>query len=108
MHGVVRGRLLPATAAPSTGERVEILLSDNGTVVEQILSGSLVEPIDFRRDHVEWVVVLSGHAVLEVSGERIELADGDWVVIPSGAAHRVVSTRAGTRWLAVHLRSGDV
>jgi cupin 2 domain-containing protein len=49
------------------------------------------------------VVVLDGAAVLEVDGQRLELGPGDWVFLPAGVAHSVVSTDAGTRWLAVHL-----
>ena len=101
--GVARGRLLPNTAAPREGERVEVLFAAAGSVVEHILSGSLARPLDFRQDHPEWVVVLAGGAVVDIAGERVELSAGDWIVIPTDTAHRVVSTDVGTEWLAVHL-----
>lgn len=71
-------------------------------VVEQILSG-VVEPVDYVQDQDEWVVVLDGAAVLEVDGEHCDLARGDWMLLPAGTPHRLVSTRPGTNWLAVHL-----
>ncbi len=100
---VIRGRLLPPAAAPPEGERVDVLLSAGGTVIEHILSGSLRRPVEFRQDHVEWVVVLAGGAQLEVAGETVDLSAGEWIVIPTETPHRVMSTQAGTEWLAVHL-----
>ena len=43
--------------------------------------------------------------MLEVGGERLDLAPGDWLFLPSGVPHSVVRTESGTSWLAVHLRS---
>ena len=52
-----------------------------GVAVEQILSGTLGSPQDYDQAHDEWVVVLEGGAVLEVEGERLDLAAGDWVLL---------------------------
>ena len=71
--------------------------------MEQILSGELEEPPDYRQDQDEWVVVLSGSATLDVDGERLELGAGDWVLLPAGTPHRLARTERGTTWLAVHL-----
>jgi cupin 2 domain-containing protein len=49
------------------------------------------------------VVVLEGAAVVEVDGERLDLAPGDWVLLPAGVPHSVVRTEIGTNWLAVHV-----
>jgi cupin 2 domain-containing protein len=106
MTTVRRGRLFDESSAPPVGEHVEELVSCDGVVVEQILSGSLPAPADFRQDHDEWVVVLAGRAVLEMQGERIELRHGDWVFIPTGTLHRVEWTEPGTNWLAVHMSRG--
>lgn len=99
---VVRGRLREASAAPSRGEHADEIVSVRNLVVEQILSGE-VEPVDYIQDQDEWVVVLDGAAVLEVDGEQHDLARGDWMLLPAGTPHRLVSTRPGTNWLAVHL-----
>lgn len=72
-------------------------------IFEQILSGADVEPEDYLQDQDEWVVVLAGRAVMDVGGNRVELATGDWVLLPAGVPHRLVEVDAGTNWLAVHV-----
>jgi mannose-6-phosphate isomerase-like protein (cupin superfamily) len=74
---VRRGRLREPSAAPPTGERVEPLVQVRNMAVEQILSGRLEEPVDYRQEQDEWVAVLAGSAVLVVDGERLELHPGD-------------------------------
>ena len=72
-------------------------------VVEQILSGPDVAPEDYLQEQDEWIALLTGHAVLEVGEERVELEAGDWVLLPAGVRHRLVEVDAGSNWLAVHL-----
>jgi mannose-6-phosphate isomerase-like protein (cupin superfamily) len=100
---VLRGRLSFAADGPARGERATELARMGNVVVEQILSGQLDGPVDYRQDQDEWVVVLEGGAVLEVGGERLDLGPGDWVVLPAGVPHRLVETTPGTSWLAVHV-----
>ncbi len=50
----------------------------------------------------EWVLVVAGAATLEVSGEQLRLTAGDWVLLPAGTPHRVLTTEHGTHWIAVH------
>lgn len=100
---MIRGRLLDGSAAPSKGERAEDLLQLRNLSVRQIVSGVLDGPVDYCQDDDEWVVVLDGSAVLEIDGERVDLGSGDWVLLPAGTPHRLVSTEPGTNWLAVHL-----
>ena len=71
--------------------------------VEQILSGTLARPASFEQDHDEWVLVLEGSARLRVEETEIDLQAGEWVLLPSGCAHTVLETQAGTSWLALHL-----
>lgn len=101
-----RGSLRPATDAPETGERVEVLSAGSGWRVEQILSGTLPEPVDDLLDHEEWVVVLAGAAVVEIESTPVSMRTGDWIRIGPGVPHRVISTDPGTSWLAVHLPTG--
>ena len=70
-------------------------------VVEQILSGRLDGPVDYRQDTDEWVLVLEGAASLDVDGRRMQLQTGDWVLLPAGMPHRLVETEPGTSWLTV-------
>jgi hypothetical protein len=76
-----RGRLLQGSTAPESGEHVEQLVQVGEVVIEQILSGVLDESVDYDQDHDEWVVLLEGSAELEVSGERLVLEPGDWVLL---------------------------
>jgi uncharacterized cupin superfamily protein len=98
---VARGRLHRADAAPRTGERTHRLADMGPVVVDQILSGRLEGPVDYRQDTDEWVVVLDGWATLAVDGRQLHLGPGDWVLLPAGTAHRLVETQAGTSWLTV-------
>jgi cupin 2 domain-containing protein len=98
-----RGRLIPAAEAPGTGERVAELCRGPGWRVEQILSGRLEAPLTDRLDHDEVAVVLAGGASLEVDGNELELAAGDWVLLRAGQVHRLVSTEPATSWLTVHV-----
>jgi cupin 2 domain-containing protein len=97
------GRLADRSAAPERGERTDEVVRHRNLVVEQILSGTLDGPADYVQQQDEWVVVVAGAAVLEVGGERRELAARDWLFLPAGTPHRLVSTEPGTEWLAVHL-----
>ena len=101
---MLRGHLLDPSAAPAAGERVEELLRIGDLSVEQILSGRLEEPADYRQDEDEWVVVLAGSAALVVEGEQVAMGPGDWVLLEAGTPHRLERTEPGTSWLAVHLR----
>jgi cupin 2 domain-containing protein len=97
----VRGRLSPPDAAPRTGETSRRLADLDHAVVDQILSGRLDEPVDYRQDESEWVLLLHGEATLDVGEERLHLEAGDWVLLPARTPHRLVETRPGTSWLTV-------
>ncbi len=79
-----RGRLLPAADAPASGERSVEVARVGGAVVEEILGGQPVGPVDYAQGHDEWALVLEGSAVLEAMGGRLELSAGDWLLIPAG------------------------
>jgi cupin 2 domain-containing protein len=100
---LARGRLLAGAQAPPDGEATHLLAAVGGTRIEQILSGRLASPQEYVQDHDEWVVVLQGAAVLEVGDHRLDLQAGQWVLLPAGQWHRLVSTEPGTSWLAVHV-----
>jgi mannose-6-phosphate isomerase-like protein (cupin superfamily) len=98
---VMRGRLHSPDDAPARGEDTHRLSELGPVVVDQILSGRLDGPVDYRQDTDEWVVVLDGGATLDVEGERMHLTAGDWVLLPAHTPHRLVETEAGTSWLTV-------
>jgi cupin 2 domain-containing protein len=103
MTNVARGRLLGSTDAPTTGERFATVAAMGSTTVRQILSSDTPDATVYEQDHDEWVVVLTGSAVLEVEDRDHTLGAGDWILLPAGVPHRVVRTAAGTSWLAVHV-----
>jgi cupin 2 domain-containing protein len=99
----LRGQLREGETAPQSGEHVERLLELHGVVVEQILSGTLEAPVDYRQEHDEWVVLLAGRASLVVDGENVELNAGDWLFLPAQVEHTLVATAPGSSWLAIHV-----
>jgi cupin 2 domain-containing protein len=103
---IERGRLKEPGAAPASGESISVLASGPGWRIEQLLTGTLAAPIEDLLDHDEWVVVLSGGAVLDIDGDMVTMVTGDWVYLRAGVPHRVRSTEPPTSWLAVHV-GGD-
>jgi cupin 2 domain-containing protein len=103
---IERGRLKAPDAAPASGESISVLASGRGWRVEQLLTGSLSAPIEDLLDHDEWVVVLSGAAVLDIDGDVVTMGTGDWIYLRAGVPHRVRSTEPPTSWLAIHF-GGD-
>jgi cupin 2 domain-containing protein len=94
-------------------ELVEVLAEGQGHVriVRLVSQGhASADGFWYDQDEDEWVVLLSGRAVLSfedsVSGEvrAVALKPGDWLHIPPHARHRVESTDPdeATVWLAVH------
>ena len=104
MNGAPHGRLRSPTSAPALGEHSAEIGRIGGVVIEQILSGRLAAPKRYDQAHDEWVLVLSGRAVLEIGGDRLELTVGDWVQLPAHVPHQLLETRPGTSWLALHDR----
>lgn len=100
LTGPTAGRLDPTP--PDAGERFDRLISRPGMRIEHIVSSASPDPAPYRQVDDEWVLLLAGAAVLEVGGVDHVLGAGDWVWLPAGLPHRVVSAEAGTRWLAVH------
>jgi cupin 2 domain-containing protein len=100
---VRRGRLPADAPIPDGGERFDVLFAGGRVRIEHIVSSATPDLSPYDQADDEWVVVLAGSAVLEVAGETISLAEGEWVWLPAHLVHRVVSTEPGTRWLAVHV-----
>jgi cupin 2 domain-containing protein len=104
--GLLRGRLLGPSAAPDAGELVRRLVGVRNLVVEEIVGGRLEAAAEYEQEQDEWVALLAGRAVLEVGGEEIELAPGDWLFLPAGLRHVLREAEPGSQWLAVHLHPG--
>jgi cupin 2 domain-containing protein len=97
------------TGFVSAGASEEFLtmFHNNALKIERIVSRSHSSPAGFWYDQAEdeWVMVVRGSAALEFqSGEIVEMKEGDYLVIPRGARHRVARTSEETIWLAVHVK----
>lgn len=88
---------------PTVGERVDTLLSHRNLVIERIVSGADIQPVDYVQPQDEWVILLRGGADMDIAGEHARLVPGDPVFLPAGTPHRVERCEPGTLWLAVHL-----
>ncbi|MBX7081386.1 MAG: cupin domain-containing protein [Nannocystaceae bacterium] len=105
---MLRGNLYDDGEAPEIGES-HVTLWRRGVAagaqlrLEHIVSSAAPPVMTMDQDDDEWVALLVGTAVLEVAGERIELAPGDWLLLPARTPHRVIATTSGARWLAVHV-----
>ena len=91
-------------------ELLTTLAERPGGRIERIVSTGQASPPGFwyDQDWGEWVVLLSGAALLRFADEDEprHLGPGDWVDIPPHCRHRVEWTDPDqpTVWLAVHSR----
>lgn len=103
------GRLTEDIPPLLPAELVTELAIGGTTRVERIVSRGHASPPDFWycQDDDEFVLVVSGEAVLAVEGRPdVHLTAGDWVDLPRGLRHRVAWTPPDrdTIWLAVFRR----
>ena len=87
-------------------EELISVLAENGPVkIERIVSDGHASPEGFWYDQeqAEWVLIISGSAVLRFEDETIALSPGEHLLIPAHRRHRVESTSLTekTIWLAV-------
>src|SRR5438045_3677788 len=102
--------LLSDIPAHLTEELFATLLDHPSFRVERIVSYGHVSPPGFWYDQPEdeWVLVLSGAAMLRFDEEEpMELRRGSYVHIPAHRRHRVEWTTPGepTVWVAIHFGS---
>ena len=88
-------------------EELLTVLAENGLVkIERVVSDghASAEGVWYDQEQDEWVLLISGSAVLTVGDKRVELTVGDHLLIPAHQRHRVESTSQTekTIWLAVH------
>ena len=88
---------------PSSGERLDVLLSHKNLVIERIICSARMGPTQYMQPQDEWVLILRGEAELDVAGKAVGLKAGDHLFLPSGTAHTLKSASEGALWLAVHL-----
>ena len=89
-------------------ELCQTLLSKASIRIERIVSKGHSSAKDFWYDQAqdEWVLLLQGQARLNFfDGHAIDLATGDYLLIPAHCKHQVAWTEQSTEtvWLAIHI-----
>ena len=106
MSQSMKNLLLPA--ADTSEELFETLLQRQGIRVERIVSNGHATPEGewYDQSWDEWVLLLSGKALLQIEGESElkQLYPGDTFMLPAHCRHRVAATdqHEPTIWLALH------
>ena len=104
----MKNNLFEHIPAEMPEELFETLQESGGVKIERIVSRGHTTPKGewYDQSWDEWVVLLSGSAVLEFDGGRapVTLCAGDYILLPSGCKHRVARTEpdVDTIWLAIH------
>jgi cupin 2 domain-containing protein len=111
-HAIRSGNLFDPAAPTGPDEHIDALVEQGGVSIERIVSMGHASPPDFWYDspRAEWVVLLSGAAVLEFEGnpKLLTLKPGDHVLIEAHCRHRVAwtSDKEPSVWLAVYYPGG--
>lgn len=102
---MVKANLSDAIPDTLPEELVSVLVEGSDVRIERIVSDGHASPAGFwyDQDEDEWVLLLSGCAVLAFEDETVELQPGDCLLIPANRKHRVESTSqtGQTIWVAV-------
>ena len=92
---------------PNEGEEViEKLFSKDNITINRIVSNKVADGEWYDQDEDEWLVLVSGEALLvfEDEDEEIVLLKGDTFYIPRHTKHSVKKTSEDALWLTVHLK----
>ncbi len=88
---------------PEKDETFDTLLSHENIKISRIVSSDKIEGKEYCQVEDEWVIVLEGEATLVVNDKKRHLCKGDSLFIPAQTKHRILTTKSGTLWLAVHI-----
>lgn len=93
-------------------ELCQTLLKKPNLRIERIVSKGhcSAKGLWYDQSQDEWVIVLQGQARLKfIDGSCIELAVGDYLLIPANCKHQVEWTTPAieTVWLAIHIFTAD-
>ena len=84
-------------------ELIEQLAIAKNCKIERIISPKLSAPKEewYDQDKDEFVLVLKGSAELRFEKSLVRMKEGDYIIIPAHAKHRVEKTDKETIWLTV-------
>ena len=88
---------------PEEGEIFETLLKHKNIQIERIVSSDKIPDKVYEQKEDEWVILLKGNAQLDLAGKVVKMKEGDTLFIPAGQKHKVLKTKSGTVWLAIHI-----
>ena len=88
---------------PDRDESFDTLLEHKNIKVVRIVSSDNIDDKEYCQVEDEWVVILEGSATIEMNDKKISLKKGDYIFIPSETKHKILSTKKGTLWLALHI-----
>lgn len=104
----LRDNLFEGLPSSIPQELVQVIAENRHVRIERIVSQGHVSPEGFWYDQEEheWVLLLTGAAVIRFEDSTVQLAPGDFLSIPAHRKHRVEWTAEDqpTVWLAVFYR----
>lgn len=84
-------------------EHIAELLNNKNVIINRIFSNDLQKGQWYDQSEDEWLVLLTGEAVVEFEDIEKTLHQGDTLFIPAHVKHRVKSTSQKALWLTVHI-----
>ena len=89
---------------PINGEEtIETLLSKSNITINHIISNNIQNGQWYDQDEDEWLVLITGEAVLNFGDEEVTLHKGDTFFIQRHRRHYVKKTSEDALWLTVHI-----
>ena len=87
---------------PKKDEQFDNIFEKKGIKITRIVSSRIENKKEFLQKENEWVIVLEGEALLEMNKKIYRLKKGDFLFIEANTPHKLLKTKEGTLWLAVH------
>lgn len=90
-------------------ETVSELLARPNLRIERITSSGQISDDWYDQDEDEWVILLTGTALLQIDGEKepARLTAGDYLFLPARLRHKVIYTSEQCLWLCVFTPPGQ-
>ena len=98
---ITLNNLYHAETPVENSEHFTTLFENHSLKIEAIRSWLKIPGDIYNQEHDEWVILLSGEAVLQIANQRLNLQAGDYCFIPCHTEHQVLSTSENALWLGV-------
>ena len=90
---------------PKEGEEnIEQLFSKDNITINRIVSNKIIDGEWYDQNEDEWLVLVSGEALLVFENEEVKLLKGDTFYIPRHTKHSVKKTSKDALWLTVYVK----